>query len=522
MDTKIPRWARRLGPTAAIVLGSLAIGLPAVRPALMPPLGRTAAQSAPLAPTAPTTPTVTTGPLPRPPNPALPAPQVASHPAPPPTSAAAEAMQLGRAFTEVANKVVPSVVSIRVTTEADADDPAAQLLLPFLSPGGDRHQLPLLQGSASGVIVRQDGVILTNHHVVERARRIEVHLRDGRSFRARVLGTDAPSDLALIKIDAHGLPTVRLGDSDQARVGEWVLAIGAPLGLEATVTQGVVSGMGRGGFGASEIEDYLQTDASINPGNSGGPLVNLRGEVIGINTMIVGRHSGIGMAIPSRIAQSVTEQLLRSGHVSRGWIGVSVQDMSDDLAHAMGTRATIGALVNRLDAGSPAARAGLQLGDVVTAIDGRPVRTGHDLSRAITRQNVGDRVALQVARGGQSRVVNVVTADWPENADHTPPPTAARGGGPRSRSQGLGLRVAQLPPQLAARVGVSPNVPVIVDVEPGSASDEAGLRPGDVVLRAGGREVRTSRDIQAALHNGQVALLIKRGEKQRYVPVSLE
>ncbi len=198
-----------------------------------------------------------------------------------------------------------------------------------------------------------------------------VHLRDGRVLRGRVLGTDPATDLALVKIDAQNLPSARLADSDQARVGEWVLAVGAPFGLEASVTHGVVSAMGRGNLGENPIEDYLQTDASINPGNSGGPLVNLRGEVLGINTMIVRQANNIGFAVPSRLARSVVEQIAATGHVTRGWIGVGVQEMTTELADTMNLQPESGALVNNVDPGGPASRAGHARGDVVTAINGR-------------------------------------------------------------------------------------------------------------------------------------------------------
>lgn len=455
-------------------------------------------------------------------------PQVAATPAPPPTPAAADAIQLGQAFTDVAQRILPSVVSIHV--EAMADDDGE--MTPFMIPGhpgmpgipgfGSNGQMPLMRGEGSGVIVRDDGVILTNNHVVEHARRITVRLHDGRSFRARVLGTDAASDLAIVRIDGANLPIARLGDSDLARVGEFVLAIGAPLGLEATVTHGVVSATGRGGLGANEIEDYLQTDASINPGNSGGPLVNLRGEVLGINTMIIGRNTGIGLAVPSRMAQSVIEQVLRNGHVTRGWIGVGVQDLAPDLALSIGAPGLHGAIVNQIEPGAPAARAGLEIGDVVTSLDGRAVASSLELIRLVTRHGVGDRVAVALVRDGRPRGLTVVTGPRPgaNQPDFARDPATQRGAA--TSQNGLGLRLATLSPELAVRMGVDAGAIAIAGVDPGSVADEAGLRRGDVILRADGRAVRGLQDMGAAARDRRITLLVRRGRAQMFVPLLLE
>jgi Do/DeqQ family serine protease len=505
---RAPHAARWLVPTA---LAGAFVGL--ASPAVLH------AQARGMLPTPQPASPVATQPLPAPPTPAVPAPQVATTPAPLPTAAAADALQLGHAFTEVAERVLPSVVSIHVEAEAGVDDGVP--FIPFMPPGGGRGA-PLVRGSGSGVIVREDGIILTNNHVVERARRLTVHLRDGRTLRARVLGTDPAVDLALIKIDATGLPAARLGDSDQARVGEWVLAIGAPLGLEATVTHGVISATGRGGLGANEIEDYLQTDASINPGNSGGPLVNLRGEVLGINTMIVGRNTGIGMAVPSRMAQSVVEQILRTGRVTRGWVGIGVQDLTSELAQTMGVGAVRGAVVNQLEPGAPAARAGLQVGDVVTAIDGQPVSSSHDLVRSITRHGAGERVLMSVLRSGRAHTIAVTTVPRPGGERAQLPDGERDGAAPTARPQGLGLRLATLSPELAARLGARTDGVIVADVEPGSAADEAGLRRGDLILQADGREVRSPADVTSAASDRRLTLLIRRGQAQVFVPVMMD
>ncbi|MFO0653114.1 MAG: trypsin-like peptidase domain-containing protein [Polyangiales bacterium] len=365
-----------------------------------------------------------------------PSPVVAAQvtaPTQPPNAVVGEMQRLSDGFAEVAANVLPAVVSIRV--EATRAEPEGPMGFGFPFPfGGGRESAPdIVRGTGSGVVVRADGVIVTNNHVVRDADRIEVHLRDGRVLRAQVLGTDPSTDLAVIKVEAQGLPTARWGDSEAARVGEWVLAIGAPFGLEATVTHGVLSAKGRANLGANAIEDYLQTDASINPGNSGGPLVNLRGEVLGINTMIIGRGSGVGFAVPSRLARLVAEQVTAQGQVTRGWVGVGVQDLNAALAEAFHLQPDSGALVSQVDSAGPAARTGLTPGDVIVRIDGHAVHHSSDVVREVTAHRPGDRVELDVVRNGQSRHITLSAARRPDERAEGP-----RGNAPtldaRSRS----------------------------------------------------------------------------------------
>ena len=442
-------------------------------------------------------------------------------PAPPATLSTME--QLSSGFVDVASQTLPSVVSIRV--EVESHEPAGPPGLPFPfggGGGGGRGGAPEIQhGTGSGVIVRADGVIVTNNHVVEDARRIMVHLRDGRILPARVLGTDPATDLAAIKIEATGLPVARWGDSDRARVGEWVLAIGAPFGLEATVTHGVLSAKGRAGLGQTAIEDYLQTDASINPGNSGGALINLRGEVLGINTMILGRGTGIGFAVPSRLARLVTEQLAEHGAVTRGWIGLGLQDLTADLASNFNLPPGGGAIVSQIDARGPSARAGLALGDVITAIDGHPVTSSNDVVQTVTGHRPNDALGLSVLRNGQGRLVRVVAGTRPESdrpRSSRDPGTAA----PRMEgSRNLGLEVAPIPVQRARQLGVDRGVMITV-IEPGGAAERAGLRPGDVILQADQQPVGNSGDLVTATQDGHSALLVRRNNGQTFVPLTLE
>jgi serine protease Do len=432
-----------------------------------------------------------------------------------PPASVDSAINLGRVFSEVAARTLPAVVTIYVES---ARRPDANL---YNAPGfwgAPPEETQRRHGSGSGVILREDGVIVTNHHVVEGATRIQVHLRDGRTFAGRVLGSDPSADLAVVKIDARSLPTAGFGDSDAAQVGEWVLAIGAPFGLEATVTHGVISATGRGGLGMNEVEDYLQTDASINPGNSGGALVNLRGEVLGINTLIVGRGQGIGLAVSSRLVQQVVRDVLASGRVTRGWTGLDTQDLTPDLA-SFGAPGS-GALVSVVIPSSPAAAAGLRPSDVVVAVDGRPVHGRNDMARLLATRAPGERLTLATVRDGQRREVAVTTALRPGEspAPAAPPPAPPPEPGPT----GFGITIEAVPPGYAARLGLGAEVGVIImAVQRGGAADRAGLRPGDVIVEADRRAVRGTDDVVAAARDGRAVLLVRRGAGQEYVGLAI-
>ena len=421
-------------------------------------------------------------------------------------------MSLGAAFSATASRVLPAVVAIFVEVVQRSDGMLTNL------PGfwGAPPEEPARRtGGGSGVILRSDGVILTNDHVVENATRIRVRLHDGRSFPGRVLGRDPATDLAVVKIDARDLPTARLGDSDAAAVGEWVLAIGSPFGLEATVTHGVISAMGRGGLGVNQIEDYLQTDASINPGNSGGALVNLRGEVLGINTMVVGRGQGIGFAVPARIADHVARQIIAHGQVTRGWIGVAAQDITPDLESAYGG-GNRGVIVNYVEPEGPAARANLRVGDVVSAVNGHPIRNRHDLLREIASRSVGEQLTLAVVRGGNRENLSVTTALRPGETMPRGAPSMAVPPDPAPTS--FGMTIAEMSPALSQRLGVEPGTGVVITVvQPDGAADRAGLRAGDVILRADGNDVRSAQTVVDAANDGSAVLLVRRGRIQEFI-----
>jgi Do/DeqQ family serine protease len=418
----------------------------------------------------------------------------------------AEARRLSEGFVAVAERVSPSVVQIDITARDDQADMLAHLF------GRGSADDPIGRGTGSGVVFAADGAILTNNHVVESALTINVRLRDGRYLPARLVGRDPATDLAVVKVDATGLTPAKFADSDAARVGESVVAIGSPFGLGYTVTAGVLSAKGRGGIGMNAIEDYLQTDASINPGNSGGPLCNLQGEVLGINTMIVGRGQGIGFAVPSNMAQRVADQILRTGHVSRGWLGVSVQDITPDLATALKLTAGSGALVNNVSPDGPAYRANVRAGDVIAAVAGHPVHDGHDLIREAISHEVGQPVPLEIVRGGNHYGAMVTLSERPE-----PVVEAAPVQQPPSPRQGLGLVVRDLTPQQAAQVSLPPKpVPVLTQVTPGSAADRAGLRPGDVIVEANGTADPTSAQLAELARTGSLVLRVKRGDSYFY------
>jgi len=416
----------------------------------------------------------------------------------------AEAKRLSEGFVAVADRVSPSVVQIDVTAREGRPDVFSRVF--------GRGEEPIARGMGSGVVFTPDGAILTNNHVVEEALTINVRFRDGRYLPARLVGRDPATDLAVIKVDATGLTPARFADSDAARVGEWVVAIGSPFGLDYTVTAGVLSAKGRGGLGMNAIEDYLQTDASINPGNSGGPLCNLRGEVLGINTMIVGRGQGIGFAVPSNMAQRVATQILKAGHVSRPWLGVGVQDVTPEIAAAMRLSPGAGALVNEVAPNGPAYRANLRPGDVIAAVAGRPVHDGRDLVRETLAHDVGQTIALEIVRGGQHYGASIALTERPEEAIAPIPAQLS----PQPHD-GLGIIVRDLAPQQSAQMGLPARpLPIVTQVAPGSIADREGLRVGDVIVEANGTPDPTSGQVAQLARAGGLLLRVKRGEGYFY------
>jgi len=420
-----------------------------------------------------------------------------------------EARRLSDAFVQVAERVSPSVVQIDVTQRDQQQD----ALMRMMGSGGDS---PVARGTGSGVVFTPDGAILTNNHVVDNALTINVHLRDGRFLPATLVGRDPAADLAIIKVNANGLVAARFADSDAARVGEMVVAIGSPFGLGYTVTTGVLSAKGRGGLGVNAIEDYLQTDASINPGNSGGPLCNLDGQVLGINTMIVGRGSGIGFAVPSTLARRVAEQLLKNGKVERAWIGVGAQDLTPDLAAALHVDARAGALVNSVGPNTPAERAHLKAGDLIASVGGKTVHDSHELIREVLTHDVGQTVTLEVIRDGHRYGSQITLTARPEQTIPQVPAqqqnTAPQGG--------LGLTIRDITPQQAASIGLPAKpIAIVASVMPGSSADRAGVKTGDVIIEADGVVSPSVAQVQQVAQDGVVVMRLKRDDATFYTAV---
>jgi serine protease Do len=372
----------------------------------------------------------------------------------------------------------------------------------------------------SGVIVSPDGYIVTNNHVIAKADEIKVFLNDKREFTGKVVGTDPKTDIAVVKINARNLPTIPWGDSDKLEVGEYVLAIGNPFGLNQTVTQGIVSAVGRANVGIADYEDFIQTDAAINPGNSGGALVNARGQLIGINTAIFSRsggYMGIGFAVPSDMARSVMDSLVKNGKVIRGWLGVSIQEVTPDLAKQFGIKEARGALVSEVIPDSPAAAAGLKSGDIITAFDGKPVDSPSLLRNVVAEVPVGTTVKIEVLRDKKTVTLKAKIAEQPKDMDQPEGETAQGEGEDTALS---GVEVQNLTPDIANQLGLHPGVTgvVITGVDEGSAAEDAGLQEGDVITEINRHAVRNIGDftrLSKKLSNKDSALLfiIRHGQK---------
>ncbi len=408
------------------------------------------------------------------------------------------------AFVEVAKKVKPSVVAIRseriVTVspwQGFGEDffkgtPYEDFFKQHGGPPVKRKQM----GEGSGVIVDQKGYILTNYHVVAEAEKITVHLFDGRELVGTVRGTDSRTDLAVVHVEASDLPVAALGDSGKIQVGEWAVAIGSPFGLEETVTVGVISAKGRSGLGTGNYEDFLQTDASINPGNSGGPLVNINGEVIGINSMIIQPGQGIGFAIPINLAKAIMLELIKTGKVIRPWVGIGLQDITSDLMKFFNLKEKEGALISQVYAGSPAEKAGLKVGDVVTEVDGVKIKNSQDVVREVLKKKVGQKVNFVVLREGKRLEISVTTAQMPEKIGKRGPAKPAK--------EWFGLKISNVTPEIAKQLGLAKTEGVaIVGVQPNSAAQAAGLKPGDIILEVNHQKIFNEEDYSAAIEKAK-------------------
>jgi len=438
-------------------------------------------------------------------------------------------------FADIAKKVTPAVVNITVRKQA-AVPMAGQPLNPmekfFEWPGGSgfpgQHPnapAPQEQGAGSGVIVSADGYVLTNNHVVEDVKEILVTLPDKREFPGTVVGLDPQTDLAVIKIEATDLPFIQWGDSSSLQVGEYVLAVGNPFGLNSTVTLGIVSALGRGGMGITQYEDFIQTDAAINPGNSGGALVNTRGELVGINTAIFSRsggYQGIGFAVPTKLAHPVYASLVKTGSVVRGFLGVGIQAVTPDLAHSFQLDKAQGALVTNVMSGSPADQAGIQRGDVIVEYEGQAVIDPRTLQGQVVGTVVGNQISLVVMRDGRKVTLRPVIRVQNE-------PTQVAHANPIKKHDGpfAGVAVQDLDGRMAQQLGIAEAVSgvVVMEVTPGSYAERAGLAQGDVISEINRKPIRSEKDFaQVVSHLGkqkEALIFIHRGKGALYLTVKI-
>ena len=431
-------------------------------------------------------------------------------------------------FTELVEKQGPAVVNVSTTSAARSgpqspvpeDDPFYDFFRRFGPPQPRDYEARSL---GSGFIISADGYILTNAHVVEAAEDITVKLNDKREFKAKVIGSDKRTDVAVIKIEASGLPAVKIGDPERLKVGEWVLAIGSPFGFESTVTAGIVSAKGRS-LPQENYVPFIQTDVAINPGNSGGPLFNLKGEVVGINSQIYSRTGGfmgLSFAIPIDVAMDITHQLRTVGRISRGRIGVVIQEVTRELAESFGLAKAAGALVNSVEKGGPADKAGLEASDVILKFDGKTVNSSSDLPRIVAQTRPGTRAIMQIWRKGTAKDVTVTVGEMadekvvqrPSRRDSKPGNVVAR----------LGLTVSELTAEQRKELGIGGGL-LVEDVQ--GAAARAGIRRGDILMALNNQDIKSAEQLTQQLNQYEkaksVALLIRRGDGALYVPLRLD
>ena len=441
--------------------------------------------------------------------------------------------QTSKAFSSVVKKATPAVVHVKVEKTVQSSRSGPQFNNPFFErffgPDFQRQfpQQPRRQkqrGQGSGFIISADGHILTNYHVVADADVITVTMSDNKRVDAELIGSDPQSDVALIKIDnGTDLPVLPLGDSDALEVGEWVIAIGNPFGLEQTVTVGVVSAKGRSRVGINEYENFIQTDAAINPGNSGGPMLNIDGEVVGINSALFSRtggYMGIGFAIPINMVKTINDQLQKHGKVTRGWLGVAIQDINEDLAESFGLEEARGILVSEVQNDSPAAKAGVEQGDVIIEVDGVELVNVNDLRNKIALIVPGTETDVTVIRDGKEKDIVVVIGEQPEDFGRM-----AGSSGNTDTLENFGFTLQELTPELAEQFGYEDQQGVLIgDVEPDSPAAKAGLQPGQLIQEVNKKKVTSIRDVNTLLDNAgnpdRLLLRVRAGKVSQYVVIT--
>lgn len=432
---------------------------------------------------------------------------------------------LSNTFRQIAKSLKPTVVNISVVQKAKANGGEKIPGFDFEMPGSNAPR----RGTGSGFVVTSDGYILTNNHVVTKADNIEVKFPDGHKYKAKVVGTDPETDIAVVKIDANNLSPASLGDSDSMEQGDWVVAIGSPFGLEQTITAGIVSAKGRN-VGGGTYNNFIQTDASINPGNSGGPLVNMKGEVIGINTMIFsenGGNQGIGFAIPSNQVRTIYNQLVAGGKVTRGYLGVIITEITPENAKGLGLTVSEGALVNDVQPDGPAAKAGIQSGDVIVSFDGKSVKGSRELTNIVAETPVGKKTDLKLIRDGKPQTLTIQTTERKSDVSND----SLLGQGEKNNlseeaSGKLGISASTLNEQQAASLKIKSGV-VIEQVVPGGAASEVGLQRGDVIHRINRQTVNSMADLVNGLKSVQsgdtVILQVERkGQSLIFVNITID
>ncbi|VAX29781.1 HtrA protease/chaperone protein [hydrothermal vent metagenome] len=429
-----------------------------------------------------------------------------------------------RAFAEIVEAVSPSVVNISTKKTVRRERSSLDPFFDFINPFQELPRKWKEQSLGSGVIVSDDGYIITNNHVVEQADEIKVTLYDRRTLTGKVVGADPKTDIALVKINVKGLPTIPWGNSEKLKVGEFVLAIGNPFGLSHTVTMGIVSAVGRANVGIADYEDFIQTDAAINPGNSGGPLVNIHGELVGINTAIFSRsggYQGIGFAVPSNMVRRVMEQLRKQGKVIRGWLGVTIQDMTPELAEKFGLKTAAGALVSDVFKDSPAQKAGIKRGDVIIEYDGKAITSVSSLRNMVARSKVGSEVEITVVRNSTRNKFRVVVNELPKEfseVSSTPPEEK-----PDDVKALAGITVTELTGAIAKQLGINQSEKgvVVLNVDSDSAAQEAGIKKGDVIQEIDRKRIYSIDDwkkiVSGIKPDEMVVIFLNRGGRKFYV-----
>ncbi len=447
--------------------------------------------------------------------------------------------QLSEAFEQASEQVSPAVVSIFAEQIVEVQSPfgmpdeafkdffGGDLFRRFFGDPQQQEEKRTVRSLGSGVIVTKDGYILTNNHVVEKAEKLSVVVGDKNTYDAKVIGTDPPTDVAVIKIESKDLPTASLGNSDDVKIGQWVIAVGNPFQLMHTVTAGIISAKGRSSVGLADYEDFIQTDASINPGNSGGALADLDGNVIGINTAITspsGGNIGIGFAIPINMARQVMSTLMSEGKVSRGYLAVYPQDINEDLAKALKLKSTEGTLVADVTPGGPADKAGIKRGDVIVEFNGKKVKDSMQLRNMVAQVPPGKTVDVLLIRDSKEMRLKVRLVERPRGPESESPAQGQRG---EQMSRKLGIGIQTLTPDLAEQLGFkNAKGVVITEVVAGSPADEAGLQRGDLIQEVNRKAVQTAEafeDQVRGMKSGDVvALLVRRGANTFFVPVTVK